>query len=98
MANLPRLSLLGYLEHIPDLDVQENNIEECFVSTHQDSRLWLPGSKFAAHQGTWARIVVEEIYWIGGFGGTNYIGWLDKDEWRSVKQEWKEVRLRGEKS
>ena len=98
MANLPRVSLIGYLEEIPDEEVREREIEECFVGKHKDSRLWLPGSKFAAHQGKWARVVVEEVYWIGGFGGTNYIGWLDGDEWRVVREEWKDVRLRGERS
>ena len=98
MADLPRVSLLGYLEEIPGEEVEEMGVEECFVRRHRDSRLWLPGSKFAAHQGKWARVVVQQVYWIGGFGGTNYIGWLDGGEWRGVgEEEWKGVRLRGER-
>ena len=96
MADLPRVSLLGYLEEIPKHEVQEKEIEKCFVGKHRDARLWVPGSKSAAHLGVWARVVVQEVYWIGGFGGRNYIGWLDSTEWAGIKDEWKKVRLRGE--
>lgn len=96
-ANLPRLSLLGCMEYIEEGDVEEKEIERCFERVHRDSRLWAPGSKNAAHLGKWARIVVEDAYWIGGFGDANYIGWLDLEEWRKAGDKWKDVRLRGEK-
>lgn len=44
------------------------------------------------------RFVVQEIYWVGGFGDRAYIGWIPIEEWRSVeKEEWENVRLVGEK-
>ena len=44
------------------------------------------------------RMVVEEIYWIGGFGDRSYIGWFDPEEWKRItKEEWEQVRLPGEK-
>lgn len=97
-ANLPRLNLVGYLEEIPQAEVDAASIPTCFTTTHADSAMWLPGKKWAAHQGIWTRIVVQEVYWIGGFGDRNYIGWFDPEEWRAVtKDQWDGVRLPGEK-
>lgn len=97
-ANLPRLSLVGYLEEIPQEEAKEKDIPGCFTRLHGDSVMWLPGKKWAAHQGLWTRIVVKEVYWIGGFGDRNYIGWFDPDEWHAVKsEEWESVKLPGEK-
>ena len=42
---LPRLSLIGYLEEIPKQEVQEKDIEKCFVGKHRDARLWVPGEQ-----------------------------------------------------
>ncbi|KIX98079.1 uncharacterized protein Z520_06159 [Fonsecaea multimorphosa CBS 102226] len=98
LANLPRLSLTGYLEEISSDQVNEKAIETCFLQKHRDSIMWLPGRKWAAHQGFWTRLVVTQAYWIGGFGDKNYIGWFDPDEWRTVrKEDWEGVRLPGEK-
>jgi len=98
LANLPRLSVTGYLEEIDAEEVVENEIEKCFLGSHRDSIAWLPGRKWAAHEGFWTRLVVQEAYWIGGFGDKNYIGWLDLEEWRKItKDDWEGVRLPGEK-
>lgn len=97
-ANLPRLSMTGYLEEIPDEEVKSGDIAGCFTKVHGDSVLWLPGKKGAAHKGLWMRLVVREVYWIGGFGDRNYIGWFDRGEWEGIKvDEWMEARLPGEK-
>ena len=97
-ANLPRLSMVGYLEVMTDEEVKTQNIAGCFTAVHGDSALWLPGKKWAAHKGLWTRLVVKEVYWIGGFGDRNFIGWFDADEWRGVaREEWEAVRLPGEK-
>ena len=96
-ANLPRASLIGYLEEMSEKEVEQGEIENCFTGVHRDSRLWLPGDKSAAHLGRWMRMVVQEVYWIGGFGDRAYIGWFDPEEWRSIrKQDWDMVRLPGE--
>jgi len=97
-ANLPRASLIGYLERMGDAEVEEKGIVECYTTLHPDSRLWLPGDKDAAHKGFWMRMVVQEVYWVGGFGDRNYIGWFDIEEWRDVgRQDWERVKLPGEK-
>jgi Pyridoxamine 5'-phosphate oxidase len=95
-ANLPRFSLLGYLEKIKDETVETMQIEKCFTEKHPDARYWLPGN--SVHKSEWVRLVVTEVYWIGGFGDRAYIGWIPIEEWRNVtEQEWQGVRLPGEK-
>jgi hypothetical protein len=43
------------------------------------------------------RLVVQDIYWVGGFGDRAYIGWIDAKDWRNVtRKEWEVVRLPGE--
>jgi len=95
-ASLPRFSLVGRLEDI-DMDaVKKLGVTACYVKKHPDAAWWLPGS--GIHESKWVRLVVEEIYWIGGFGDRAYIGWIPKDEWYSVTQEEIEgVQLPGEK-
>ncbi|KAL8773472.1 MAG: hypothetical protein Q9209_001576 [Squamulea sp. 1 TL-2023] len=84
-ANLPRFSLLGYIEPVPISEVRKYHIDRCFFKRHPDAVAWKPGN--AIHQSWWARLVVEQIYWIGGFGDRAYIGWIPIEEWRGVTQE-----------
>ncbi|CAD6444670.1 e538c51c-d097-49b1-b926-6fc996f5f3a9-CDS [Sclerotinia trifoliorum] len=95
-ANQPRFSILGYLETIIASPEEEQDLRKCFVDTHPDAKYWLPGNRI--HHSEWMRLVVQEIYWVGGFGDRAYIGWIPIEEWRSVdKKEWEEARLVGEK-
>lgn len=92
-ANLPRFSLLGYLEPITE-GIQD--VQDCFVRTHPDAKYWLPGNRI--HESGWVRLVVTHVYWVGGFGDRAYIGWIDVADWHNVtREEWEDVRLPGEK-
>ncbi|KAI1427342.1 pyridoxamine 5'-phosphate oxidase-domain-containing protein [Xylaria sp. FL1777] len=92
-ANLPRFSLLGYIEKIDDASAA---LSECFVSKHPDAKYWLPGSR--VHSSEFVRLVVQQIYFVGGFGDRAFIGWISPDEWKSVtRAEWEAVSLPGEK-
>ncbi|PVH80188.1 hypothetical protein DL98DRAFT_491952 [Cadophora sp. DSE1049] len=94
-ASLPRFSLLGYLEPITPSLVDSLKLAKCFTTTHPDAKYWLPGNPI--HTSEWVRLVVREVYWIGGFGDRNYIGWIPVEEWKGVKrEEWEGVRLPGE--
>lgn len=94
-ANLPRFSLIGYLEKIDEDSVEELQLVDCFAHVHPDARLWMPGNKI--HHSEWVRMIVQEVYWIGGFGDRNYIGWIPVEEWRKVtKEEYEGIRLPGE--
>lgn len=96
-ANLPRYSLLGYLEPIAVDSVEEAGaLQSCFLKSHPDAKYWLPGNRI--HASEWVRLVVTQVYWIGGFGDRAYIGWIPIEEWRNVtKEEWEAIRLPGEK-
>ncbi|KAI9809275.1 MAG: hypothetical protein M1825_002566 [Sarcosagium campestre] len=94
-ASLPRFSLLGYLEKISEQEAKDGAIAECFTTYHPDAVVWLPGN--GIHHSEWARLVVTEVYFIGGFGDRAYIGWIPIDEWRNVSQkEIASIRLPGE--
>jgi hypothetical protein len=95
-ANLPRFSLIGYLEPI-NPDIKESvRLALCYTTKHTDAKYWLPGNKI--HTSEWARLVVTQVYWIGGFGDRAYIGWIPIEEWNKVtKEEWQQIQLPGEK-
>lgn len=96
-ANLPRFSLLGHLEDIsPSSQAAAAGLQDCFLKSHPDARYWLPGNRI--HEAGWVRLVVDEVYWVGGFGDRAYIGWIPVKEWRGVtREEWEAVRLPGER-
>lgn len=96
-ANLPRFSLQGHLESIPEDEVEILDLKTCFIKAHYDAINWLPGNPI--HESEWTRLVVEEIYWVGGFGDRAYIGWIPVHEWENVtRKEWEDARLPGEKT
>ncbi|EEY15686.1 conserved hypothetical protein [Verticillium alfalfae VaMs.102] len=97
-ANLPRLSLIGYLEKIDEASdpLVAARLAACFVRTHPDAKYWLPGNRI--HASEWARLVVTSVYWVGGFGDRAYIGWLPVDDWHSItRDEWQAIELPGER-
>lgn len=95
-ANLPRFSLLGYLEKISAEEADDSELRSCFTQTHPDAKYWLPGNRI--HESEWVRLVIQQVYWIGGFGDRAYIGWIPVEEWRNVTQEdLEKARLPGEK-
>jgi len=94
-ASLPRFALLGSLEKIPEDEVESLALTECFTKVHKDARWWLPGNHI--HVSEWVRLVVNEVYWVGGFGDRAYIGWIPIEEWQSItREEWEKVKLPGE--
>ncbi|KAH0544868.1 hypothetical protein GP486_008488 [Trichoglossum hirsutum] len=95
-AALPRFALLGYLERIPPRELADGALQHCFVDVHPDARAWTPGS--GIHKSEWVRLVVDAVYWIGGFGDRAYIGWIPVEEWRGVtEEEIKRAKLPGER-
>jgi hypothetical protein len=95
-ANLPRFSLIGYLEKIQKEEVESLELGKCFTKAHPDAKYWLPGNSI--HESEWVRLVVQDVYWIGGFGDRAYIGWISVNEWNIVTtKEWEKIRLPGEK-
>lgn len=95
-ANLPRFALLGYLEKIPEVDISTKQLEQCFLTPHPDAKYWLPGNDI--HVSEWVRLVVQQVYFFGGFGDRSYIGWIPVEQWRNItRSQWEEISLPGEK-
>ena len=93
-ANMPRFSLQGYIEPIPENEVEMYGIQECFLERHQEV-IWTPGNDI--HESWWGRIVVKGVYWFGGFGDRARIGWIPIEEWKRVTDdEIQKARLVGE--
>ncbi|KAI4866601.1 pyridoxamine 5'-phosphate oxidase-domain-containing protein [Hypoxylon rubiginosum] len=93
-VNLPRYSLLGYIEKMDAAATAD--MSSCFVDKHPDAKYWLPGNPI--HESQFVRLVVTKVYWIGGFGDRAYIGWIPVEEWKNVtRKEWESVELPGEK-
>jgi hypothetical protein len=70
---------------------QEKKAEECFLAKHPEAKWWLPGAGF--HDFKWYNLEIEEIYYIGGFGGIHYIGWIDVDTYYSATANSNSARL-----
>jgi hypothetical protein len=108
-AALPRITLFGYLDPLPELSASASaSLEKCFLERHPDAKVWLPGVSGSPHASFWARMVVTQAYWIGGFGDVQQIGWMNVTEWKGIRRHgsldgvgdgrgWEDVRLPGEK-
>ncbi|BDD61600.1 hypothetical protein MPDQ_004579 [Monascus purpureus] len=110
-AGLPRVTLLGYVEPLERAEEHglseetERALERCYIERHPDAAVWLPGREGSPHASFWAKLIVKEAYWIGGFGDIARIGWLDISEWKKLTRKtggedgrgWGDVRLPGEK-
>ncbi|KAF9348385.1 hypothetical protein BGX26_000213 [Mortierella sp. AD094] len=59
--------------------------EECFVKQHPEAKWWLPRNGF--HDFKWYHLEIKEIYYIGGFGGIHYIGWIDVETYYGQQQD-----------
>ncbi|KAK8166496.1 pyridoxamine 5'-phosphate oxidase-domain-containing protein [Phyllosticta citrichinensis] len=94
-ASLPRFSLQGYFEDYTPAEVLQHAVPACFAKAHPDAVSWYPGNPI--HSSKWSRLVVTEVYWIGGFGDRAYIGWIPVEEWRNVtRAEVRDCVLPGE--
>ena len=72
-ANLPRFALIGYIEKLAKEQIKEHNIRNCFIQSHPEATIWEPGTDI--HESWWGRLVVQEVYFFGGFGDRARIGW-----------------------
>lgn len=95
-AALPRFSLHGHLEPLSSKELEELKIQKCFLKTHPDSIYWQPGNDI--HTSKYVQLVVDHVYWFGGFGDRARIGWLPIEHWRNLTmEEVMQAKLPGEK-
>ncbi|KAG0235491.1 hypothetical protein BGW41_000736 [Actinomortierella wolfii] len=76
----PRVTLIGHLRLLEE--EHHDAAVQCFTAKHPDAKWWLPGSGF--HDFQWYTFEIESIYYIGGFGGLHYIGWIPVDTYYAV--------------
>ncbi|KAG0208357.1 hypothetical protein BGX28_000651 [Mortierella sp. GBA30] len=69
----PRVTLMGRM--VPVDESKHAKAAACFGAKHPDAKWWMPGSGF--HDFKWYNLEIQEIYYVGGFGGAHYIGWID---------------------
>lgn len=79
-AGSPRINLRGKLENVTfENPIDQLKLEACFLKRHPDAKIWLPRNTTSPHKSHWAKLVVDEVYMIGGFGNLAYIGTIEGD-------------------
>lgn len=75
VAGSPRINLRGKFENVKDEEFEA--LQKCFLDRHEDAAMWLPGNPI--HESHFVKFMVDEAYFLGGFGDTGYIGKISKD-------------------
>lgn len=85
-AGSPRINMKGQLKNITLENTEEIlRLETCFVKRHPDAKWWLPSNVVSPHKTHWVKIMVDEVYMIGGFGDRAYIGLIDGSTYHEAK-------------
>ncbi|CAM9567515.1 unnamed protein product, partial [Ectocarpus fasciculatus] len=74
----PRTTLMGQLERVPDEELDA--AKETYLKKHPSSKAWINFSDFGMY-----RMVVEDVYVVGGFGNDHYIGWVAPEQYLSIE-------------
>ena len=75
---LPRVTLLGKLSLVPADEVE--HAQEIYLEKHPVAKAWIGFSDFRLYY-----FNVEDIYYVGGFGTTHYLGWISAEQYFSIK-------------
>ncbi|OZJ02036.1 hypothetical protein BZG36_05078 [Bifiguratus adelaidae] len=81
--NNARMTMFGTLRQVDDQ--QFDTVKECFLTKHPDAKLWAPRGDSTFHDFHFYTFSVEKIYYIGGFGGLHYLGFLDMKTYRQAQ-------------
>lgn len=57
-------------------------MRKCFTARHPDARWWVPGNPI--HESEWLTLEVETVYWVGGFGDREYIGYIPVELYKNA--------------
>ncbi|KAG7446315.1 uncharacterized protein BT62DRAFT_919647 [Guyanagaster necrorhizus] len=69
------------------LSLHFNNLTEIknyYLERHPDAKRWLLGDDEGAHLSYWARFDPESVYFVGGFGGRHYTGFIPMDLYQNA--------------
>jgi len=78
-ANRRRLSVMGRLSVLLS-EREQREAQKLYEEMHPDSRMW--DGPDGPHGSFWARLVVEKVFYFGGFGDRAAIGWIPPDLYR----------------
>lgn len=81
VAGSPRLNLRGQFRDLSEDEVDA--VKECFLQRHKDAVWWLPGNKI--HESHFVKFMVDDVYFLGGFGDTAYIGNVPSELYHKAK-------------
>lgn len=85
-AGSPRINLRGKLEDVTfETSIEQLRLEACFLKRHPDAKSWLPRNKISPHKSHWAKLIVDEVYMVGGFGNLAYIGTIEGDSYHKAE-------------
>eukprot|EP00039_Didymoeca_costata_P030359 m.29179 g.29179 ORF g.29179 m.29179 type:complete len:351 (-) comp8072_c0_seq1:45-1097(-) len=65
-----RTTLLGHLEIINKTTASKN----AYLKKHPMASMWIDFDDFDLY-----KFIVDDVYWVGGFGNGHYIGWIGAD-------------------
>lgn len=75
---------------LSDLDTsEEKRLQRCYEQYHPDV-WWFPSKEGNGHplDAMWARFDVQDIYYVGGFGDTHYIGHIPVEMYAEAGKRW----------
>ena len=75
-----RTTLLGKLEAVPEDELEQ--AKQTYLAKHPNSKAWINFSDFTMY-----RMLVEDVYVVGGFGNDHYIGWISAEQYLSVQMD-----------
>ncbi|WPK27212.1 hypothetical protein PUMCH_004589 [Australozyma saopauloensis] len=81
----PRVNLMGELQEIAHDPEVWGKLLRCFIERHPDSKWWLPTNLVLPHRTHWAKIIVHDVYMVGGFGDRAYIGPIDGETYHKAR-------------
>lgn len=65
----PRLTLLGSMEYVPEDEIEQ--AKEAYLAKHPIAKSWCDFGNF-----NWYYFIAQDVYWVGGFGSSNYLSWV----------------------
>jgi hypothetical protein len=74
-----RVTLQGSLVPLSEDKIEE--AQNAFVEAHHDAKWWIHFKDFEFYQ-----LKVQRVYWVGGFGGSHYIGYVNPEWYSSVSE------------
>jgi len=95
LATKPRVALIGTVTVFPHDYEGGEALRACYVKSHPDA-WWVPGNKAGVHDAVWSRFDPQTIYFVGGFGGIHYIGYIPLEVYQKAEVPLPGLMFQGE--